>query len=314
MEDFCLVVTAQNNTWKKNPIDSAFDEVEPYILGRERMLEYTSDDLKEKYQGKWDKLKGKPCILVHEINTEGKTYLGLIRRITDRATNGVRITYSTILKLDIANSNAFWSNESLMHRLDISGAEQSRTHLAVKQENFLKILGEEKVISDKDFIKAQNIFGNHGIPNNPIRKILADPIHAKNMALSGSYAVQAIIEVYCNSTHKNDLPDEWEFLEEIAKILDSIEQQLDKTSQTKPDKKIAQLEQEIKNLQEKVSILEKKLAESNKDSPWQIYKENAANSLGKHTGSLALIASCATLSYLTGLDLPEIVKIIKNLK
>lgn len=127
---FNFLVTSEVGTWDSRE----------YIFSSERFREYTSEDLKKRFQSldarTVEELQSLPCLFAYEGNTHDMR-VGYIRRISDR---GSSIYFEFDFDHDIPPI-PFAEFEKLKLSLDVKDRyELSRTHWAIKNEDLIAVL------------------------------------------------------------------------------------------------------------------------------------------------------------------------------
>lgn len=134
---FNLLMTAGEGNW-----DGA-----PYEYGLERVFEYTSDAIRERFTGldgdTLNELIALPALFAYEKQVEGDARIGWITRVLKRGRK-VRIEYAFEPTLPTIPAASF---AELVWELDIGEWEMNRTHWAVKDVDLFPILIEAGLVT-----------------------------------------------------------------------------------------------------------------------------------------------------------------------
>ncbi|MEO0369490.1 MAG: hypothetical protein AAF197_12035 [Pseudomonadota bacterium] len=127
----------------------------PYTYPRDRIFEYTSDLLKERFgslEGKaLEELISLPCLFAYERNETANAHIGTITSVRVRGAD-VRIEYAFDPNLPPITATQI---RDLVWEFDIGDWEFNRTHWAIKDADLFQEL------IDKDFLTQQQVAASH---------------------------------------------------------------------------------------------------------------------------------------------------------
>jgi hypothetical protein len=137
---FNLIISGNRDSWNG----------QPFLLETNRFLEYTDDELKNKFKdltsSNIKELTSYPCIFAFEYPCNQNPLFGQIKKITARK-SGLLLTYEII---QLESFLTFDAMNKLDFELDISiNREKYRTHWAIKNVNLYKELFEKGIILPK---------------------------------------------------------------------------------------------------------------------------------------------------------------------
>ena len=122
---------------------------EPFVLERNRVFEYTVDQVREQFEAlneqQLTRLCSLPSIFAFENAVRQNAKIGRIDRVRHRDQE-VRIEYSFVERLSEIAPEAL---EKLMWELDITDWELNRTHWAIKDVDVIGELLSAHVITEK---------------------------------------------------------------------------------------------------------------------------------------------------------------------
>ena len=143
-----LLISCDEDAWESNS----------FKLDRSRFLEYTDQDVKEKFTtlgtAEIDSIKNYPCIFAYEDVCKKDARIGYITDIMVRR-DKIKITFQKGNVLSLENLHA------LTFELDIRDLELNRTHWAIKRVNLnkeLQVLGIRVITPTKSTCFDKKIF------------------------------------------------------------------------------------------------------------------------------------------------------------
>lgn len=303
-----FICTSDKNAW--------FKEHGNYNFPKDRLFEYTVPELKNDYADRIRELANFPCIFTNE---DGSSFhIGKITKMSIRSTD-IRITYEYFAQIPKDLAAYLWPEKAdentaqatiLSRRLDIQRGQMYRTHWALKDEDLFEALEQESIfpklgvkeIRDWFYAKPDAASGSGETVTSDgsvISKIDLNPEESKATIFSSSHYFDDLITLQLNQTGINDpdsLPDDydWQILSELKKTNDLLAMLV-----SKQEKEINELKETVKQMQSQLSELLAQIEDANdkgEPTPWDLFKEEAAKSIGKEMGPMlkygGLIAIC----------------------
>ncbi len=275
---------------------------------KERIFEYTDDDMEAKYKGHWNpshwnSLKGMLCIITNEISPPSSkprvSLIAKIKGVTNLKSKEVKIIYEPLHPLD---NKRFWENTDLMTALQIEDFEKHRNHWAIKPVDLLETLKRKAVIDEGTAKKIRGREGqkpaNDAERSQSIKKhvtYLAENPQLTNLqACAAAEALEEIKRIYLNEIKRNDFPEE---LENLLNILRAIEEQ----TSTQDQPQIAELEKRIEELERQVVQFKEN------ESAWKTFKQSLADNAGKELAKFPRYTLIAGVAYLGRADITDII-------
>lgn len=146
---FNVMVTAGDNLW----------ETGAYEWSRDRVLEYTTDALKNRLgalgEKELEEMLALPTLFMYEQTTVGSARVGTIKRIQQRSGREFRVIFEFDDSVPAMNTEQI---AEMKWDLGLDDFEFSRTHWAVKEGDLYKILTDAKIIIEPaaEFIETDN--------------------------------------------------------------------------------------------------------------------------------------------------------------